>query len=200
MPTPAPTITPATIDHGATVAGSGETAAMNCASNIPSPMPIAAPTVLSVAASTRNCDRMSHRLAPSAFRMPISRVRSATATSMMFMITIAPTTSPIAGRMMPAMTSFPLMSFQNSSARLRRLQREVVGLRRAQSATSAHHLAHRLLRFDHVAIAGELDLQRVDDLRRLTTWRSGERYGAIDEAVERQARRRCPASATPTTV
>ena len=39
---------------------------------------------------------MSRRRAPSAFRMPISRVRSLTAMSMMFMITMPPTTSEMA--------------------------------------------------------------------------------------------------------
>ena len=36
---------------------------------------------------------MSRTRAPTAFRMPISRVRSVTAISMMFMITMPPTTS-----------------------------------------------------------------------------------------------------------
>ena len=36
------------------------------------------PTLHSVTASSRNCRRMSRRLAPSALRMPISRVRSVT--------------------------------------------------------------------------------------------------------------------------
>src|SRR6185437_1805349 len=103
MPTPAPTATPTMIDHSSTAAGNGDTAAMSFASPIPRPTPIAAPSVASAAASTRNCRRMSLRRAPSAFRMPISCVRSATATSMMFMITIAPTTSPIAGSATPAM-------------------------------------------------------------------------------------------------
>ena len=39
---------------------------------------------------------MSRRLAPIALRMPISRVRSVTDTSMMFMITIPPTSREIA--------------------------------------------------------------------------------------------------------
>ena len=39
---------------------------------------------------------MSRRRAPSALRMPISRVRSVTDTSMMFMITMPPTSSEIA--------------------------------------------------------------------------------------------------------
>jgi hypothetical protein len=44
---------------------------------------------------------MSLRRAPRALRTPISRVRSATATSMMFMITIDPTMSPMAGSAVP---------------------------------------------------------------------------------------------------
>ena len=39
------------------------------------------------------CDMMSDLRAPSALRSPISRVRSVTTISMMFMITIPPTTS-----------------------------------------------------------------------------------------------------------
>ena len=44
-------------------------------------------------ASTRNWRRMSRPRAPTASRMPISRVRSVTETSMMFMIPTPPTTS-----------------------------------------------------------------------------------------------------------
>ena len=104
------------MDHGATAAGSGVSAAMISASPIPNPIPIAAPSVLRVAASTRNCDMMSARLAPSAFRTPISRVRSATATSMMFMITIAPTTRLMAGRAVPNSTSRPFNCLMNPNA------------------------------------------------------------------------------------
>ncbi len=46
-----------------------------------------------VADSMRNWRRMSLRRAPSALRTPISRVRSVTETSMMFMMTMPPTTS-----------------------------------------------------------------------------------------------------------
>jgi hypothetical protein len=45
-----------------------------------------------VAASTRNCARMSRCRAPTAILMPISRVRSITDTSMMFMMPMPPTT------------------------------------------------------------------------------------------------------------
>ena len=43
--------------------------------------------------SVRICAVMSLRRAPSAFRNPISRVRSVTTINMMFMITMPPTTS-----------------------------------------------------------------------------------------------------------
>ncbi len=46
-------------------------------------------------ASMRNWVRMSRRRAPTAFRMPISRVRSFTETSMMFMIPMPPTSNEI---------------------------------------------------------------------------------------------------------
>ena len=42
-------------------------------------------------ASSRNCSRTADRGAPIAMRMPISRVRSVTLTSMMFMMPIPPT-------------------------------------------------------------------------------------------------------------
>ena len=45
------------------------------------------------AASIRNCSRMVRRLAPMALRTPISRVRSATETNMMFMMPMPPTNS-----------------------------------------------------------------------------------------------------------
>ena len=53
--------------------------------------PMAPPTKLNMAASNRNCSRISLRLAPIALRRPISRVRSVTETNMMFMIPILPT-------------------------------------------------------------------------------------------------------------
>src|SRR5439155_16116124 len=66
------------------------------------PMPRATPTMPprpdSSTASTRNCRKMSRDRAPTAMRMPISRVRSVTETSMMFMMPTPPTSSE-----MPAM-------------------------------------------------------------------------------------------------
>ena len=63
----------------------------------PSTTPIIPPPRLSSVASATNWSRMSRRLAPMALRMPISRVRSVTVTSMMFMMPMPPTS-----REMPA--------------------------------------------------------------------------------------------------
>ena len=57
-----------------------------------------------------NCQRMSTRRAPNAFRMPISRVRSVTETSMMFMMPMPPTTSEI-----PAMLANSTVSVFDTS-------------------------------------------------------------------------------------
>jgi hypothetical protein len=59
----------------------------------PTAMPRSPPMRDRVTASTRNCSKMSRPRAPTAIRRPISRVRSVTETSMMFMIPIPPTKS-----------------------------------------------------------------------------------------------------------
>ena len=58
-------------------------------------MPIPPPTRDSKVDSARNCFSMSVRRAPMLLRMPISLVRSETLTSMIFMMTMPPTTSEI---------------------------------------------------------------------------------------------------------
>src|SRR5438132_11927956 len=57
----------------------------------PSRMPSTPPINVSVAASTRNCHRISRRVAPRALRTPISRVRSVTETIIIAMTPIPPT-------------------------------------------------------------------------------------------------------------
>ena len=59
-------------------------------------MPANPPARLMRIASARNCARISLREAPTAMRSPISRVRSVTVTSMMFMIPIPEMISAIA--------------------------------------------------------------------------------------------------------
>src|SRR5207249_1588215 len=92
-PTLAPMTTPNKIDAGDTLAGRGEVAAIRNVSPMPATTPNAAPTVAIAADSARNWRSTSRRRAPSDFRRPISRVRSATDMSMMFMITMPPITS-----------------------------------------------------------------------------------------------------------
>ena len=69
----------------------------NCAIIIDAPTPRAMPTSPPISdstiASTRNCRRMSPPRAPTAILSPISRVRSVTLTSMMFMMPMPPTSS-----------------------------------------------------------------------------------------------------------
>ena len=66
---------------------------MTQATKKPAPVPMSPPNIDSVIDSVRICHRMSRRRAPSDLRSPISRVRSLTAISMMFMMTMPPTTS-----------------------------------------------------------------------------------------------------------
>ena len=58
-------------------------------------MPSVPPRAEVVAASVTNWARMVLSFAPIALRMPISRVRSVTDTSMMFMMPMPPTSSEI---------------------------------------------------------------------------------------------------------
>ena len=72
---------------------------------MPSTTPISPPTAESITASTRNWVMMSDLRAPSARRMPISRVRSVTLASMMFIMPMPPTSSE-----MPAMAPATIWS------------------------------------------------------------------------------------------
>ena len=85
-----------TTDQTVIRAGRGVKVVTPKASTHPPSTPRAPPVPVSTSASTRNCSRMSPRVAPSDFRMPISRVRSFTVISMMFMMTMPPTTIPMA--------------------------------------------------------------------------------------------------------
>ena len=71
--------------------------------------PMIPPRADRIADSVRNWIRTSLVLAPSAFRIPISRVLSVTDTSMMFMIPIPPTIREIAAIPPTAMESPPIM-------------------------------------------------------------------------------------------
>ena len=79
-------------------------------------MPIRPPSSDRVSASTRNWARMSRPRAPTALRMPISRVRSRTETSMMFMIPMPPTMSEIEAMPPSSSVSVPLIEDAASSS------------------------------------------------------------------------------------
>ena len=62
---------------------------------------------VSVTASTRNCHRIVPRVAPSALRTPISRVRSVTEIIMMAMTPTPPTRSPTDESAIPTTKNVP---------------------------------------------------------------------------------------------
>ena len=73
------------------------------------------PNSVSVAASTRNCHRMARRVAPSALRRPISRVRLVTDTIMIAMTPMPPTIS--------AMLESTSITKKNANVRLSKILR-----------------------------------------------------------------------------
>ena len=85
--------TPNTAENMLISNGNPISAEITYANPNPVPTPMTPPSAVTVTASIKNCVRMSFRRAPTAFRIPISFVRSVTDTSMMFITTIAPTIS-----------------------------------------------------------------------------------------------------------
>ena len=110
------------------------------------PTPASPPVPASTADSTRYWLRMSRRRAPSDLRMPISCVRSVTTASMMFMITIPPTTMntetiPIAMAAMVAVSRSHRLTIVSDAK-----MRKVIVLRRAQVPVGTQQHAHFVLR------------------------------------------------------
>ena len=85
----------------------------------PRPMPMIPPRADVVPASTTNRLRIVLSLAPSALRMPISRVRSVTETIMMFMMPMPPTSSEMAAMAVRTVTTMLTMLVIISSISLR---------------------------------------------------------------------------------
>ena len=116
MPVRAEAVSAATMDQTGTWAGMGVKRDTSHATKPPTSIPAAPPTSVSVAASTRNCHRIARRVAPSALRTPISRVRSVTE-----IIMIATTPTPPTIRAIDESTSItrkniPVTLFQESSS------------------------------------------------------------------------------------
>ena len=95
-PTIDDTPTPKTADQMLNSKGKPMANAINQAVPKPVTTPMTPPIAVTITASIKNCVRMSFWRAPTAFRIPISFVRSVTETSIMFITTIPPTTSEIA--------------------------------------------------------------------------------------------------------
>src|SRR6267142_2644669 len=82
------------IDPSGTYAGTGVKLCIRMAIPQPTTMPTTPPTSVNGAASTRNCHMTSRRVAPSALRTPISRVRSVTEIIMIATTPMPPTIKP----------------------------------------------------------------------------------------------------------
>src|SRR6266498_2787482 len=138
------------------------TAEMPKASPSAAATPSRPPRRLSTVASVRNCATMSRRLAPIARRMPISWVRSRTATSITLAMPIPPTT-----RLMAAIAVISLVKFVGG--RLLRLDQavgvddqEVVVLVGSQPVRVAERRDHRVAEGrDGVRRGGHADLADV---------------------------------------
>ncbi len=111
------------MDQSGTAAGTGVTFERMNAPPLPSAIPMSPPITVTVIDSIRNCQRISRRVAPSALRTPISRVRSVTE-----IIMIATTPTPPTIRPMEESTSM-----MRKKAPVMRLKRS----RKASCRTSA---------------------------------------------------------------
>jgi hypothetical protein len=109
--------TAATTEMSGTEAGTGVNERTPQATPAPRAIPTRHPTNVRVAASTRNWNMISPRVAPSAFRTPISRVRSVTEIIMIATTPTPPTISPTLERAIIAMKKPAVMLLNASSTR-----------------------------------------------------------------------------------
>ena len=91
MPTTIENTTETTMDSELIATGTEAILEISCARAMPIPTPMIPPMLVSTEASVRNCARMLPFFAPIAYFSPISRVRTVTDTSMMFITPIPPT-------------------------------------------------------------------------------------------------------------
>src|SRR5881394_4055549 len=106
----------ATTDHSGTCAGIGVRLASPNATTPPASIPTAPPTTVRVEASTRNCHWMARRVAPSALRTPISRVRSVTEIIMIATTPTPPTINAMDDSTSITRKNMPVTLFQESSS------------------------------------------------------------------------------------
>src|SRR2546421_2617607 len=106
----------ASTDHSGTCAGIGVRLETANATPPPASIPTAPPTSVRVEASTRNCHWMARRVAPSALRTPISRLRSVTEIIMMATTPTPPTINAIDESTSITRKNMPVTLFQESSS------------------------------------------------------------------------------------
>ena len=82
----------------------------------PNTRPLMAPMAVRVVASTRNCQRITRRVAPIALRTPISRVRSVTEIIMIATTPTPPTINPTADRTNITRKNTPVSRFHVSNS------------------------------------------------------------------------------------
>ena len=102
-----------------------------------------APMPVSVTASTRNCQRIVPRVAPSALRTPISRVRSVTEIIMIATTPTPPTSRPIADSTIMTRKNIAEDLVVHLEQLVLRDDREVVVRARAQPVPRAHRRDRR---------------------------------------------------------
>ena len=100
--------------------------------------------------SITNCLRMSRRRAPSDLRMPISWVRSVTLASMMFMMTMPPTTMKTATMPMVTAKMVPVRFCQALMNGVGGVDAESVVLVVRDVAAGAHQGSHLVLQLHHL--------------------------------------------------
>ena len=109
----------------------------------------------------RNCINTSRCLAPSALRTPISRVRSVTQTSMMFIMTMPPTTRAIEAKPSTTQAKSELNCFQISRKVSLVSRSKSSGLPGGDMASRAHHdpdLVFGPLHYLRVAVGARVDV------------------------------------------
>ena len=108
---------------------------------------------------------MSRCRAPTASRRPISRVRSVTDTSMMFMMPMPPTASDTPATAASSRASVRAFASCAAAHVGEVADREVVVLRRLQTVTLAQQRLHFAFRRSEVLALAHFEIERVDRAR-----------------------------------
>src|SRR5439155_3918654 len=165
------------ITGGESRVGQFPRAAIRFETPIPSVSPITPPTVASTTASVRNWKRMSRPRPPTAMRMPISRVRSVTETSITLAIPMPPTMSEIAATASSSVAMVSVLCFA-ASLHLRQVADLEIGLRLVGEAVPLAEQKERIEAARITAGASEPQLSVADGLSEVASVPRAIRGGA----------------------